>query len=157
MLSCSFLSGFGPQGFIDLCIRGSELNEITDSPLLLGTGLTRPIRLKRYRPDGLVFERTLRGSNNSYQPFFVKGAIPVDCLIPISDVRIHPNRALEISEMRTEEPIDLTTLNARIKHERPLQRELLSVTIVKELKVFDRIRGPDFSNADRLLLFRPSK
>ena len=91
----------GPEGLIDLCLRGAELNDVSISSPLFDIGLTAPVQLKRHRPDGLVVEWTLRGANNRRQPFFVQDATPIVYRIPTGDARIHPNGALRIYEVRT--------------------------------------------------------
>ena len=55
----------GPQGLIDLCFRGTELNEISNSSPLSGIGLTDPVQFKRHRPDGLVVQWTLEAQTAS--------------------------------------------------------------------------------------------
>ena len=112
----------GPQGLIDLCLRGTELNEISHSSPLTGIGLTDPVQFKRHRPDGMVFQWTLRGANERRQPFFIQDTTPIDYRIPAGDVRIHPNGALGISEVRTGELIEPSVSNVRITHDSKLQR-----------------------------------
>ena len=146
----------GPQGLIDLCFRGTELTEITNSSPLSGIGLTDPIQFKRHRPDGLIVQWTLRGANNRRQPFFIQDATPIDYRIPTGDVRVHQNGALGISEVHTAELIKPSVSNVRIRHDPALQPGLMSVTIVNELDVTDRVHGPDFFNADIHLLPKPS-
>ena len=146
----------GPQGLIDLCFRGTELNEISNSSPLSGIGLTDPVQFKRHRPDGLVVQWTLRGANNRRQPFFIQDATPIDYRIPAGDVRIHPNGAVGISEVRTGELIEPSVSNVRITHDPTLQPGSMSVTIVNERDVTDHIQGPDFFNSDIHLLPKPS-
>ena len=146
----------GPQGFIDLCFRGAELSEINASSPLCGIGLTEPVQFKRHRPDGLVVQWTLRGSNSRRQPFFIQDATPIDFRIPVGDVRIHPNGALGISEVRTGELIELSVSNVRITHDPTLQPGSMSVTIVSERDASDHIHGTEFFNADIYLLPKPS-
>ena len=146
----------GPQGLIDLCFRGTELNEISHSSPLSGIGLTDPVQFKRHRPDGIVVQWTLRGANNRRQPFFIQDATPIDYRIPAGDVRIHPNGAVGISEVRTGELIEPSVSNVRITHDPTLQPGSLSVTIVNELDFIDHIQGPDFFNANVHLLPKSS-
>ena len=146
----------GPQGLIDLCFRGTELNEISHSSPLSGLGLTDPVQFKRHRPDGIVVQWTLRGANNRRQPFFIQDATPIDYRIPAGDVRIHPNGAVGISEVRTGELIEPSVSNVRITHDPTLQPGSLSVTIVNELDFIDHIQGPDFFNANVHLLPKSS-
>jgi len=146
----------GPEGLIDLCFRGTELNEISRSSPLAGTGLTDPLQFKRHRPDGLVVQWTLRGSNSRRQPFFIQDATPIDYRIPVGDVRIHPNGALGVSEVRTGELIEPSVSNARITHDPTLQPGSMNVTIVNERDASDHIHGPEFFNADIYLLPKPS-
>jgi len=146
----------GPQGLIDLCFRGTELNEISHSSPLSGIGLTDPVQFKRHRPDGLVVQWTLRGANNRRQPFFIQDATPIDYRIPAGDVRTHPNGALGISEVRTGELIKPSVSNVRITHDPTLQPGSMSVTIVNELDATDHVHGPDFFNVDIHLLPKSS-
>ena len=146
----------GPQGLIDLCFRGTELNEISNSSPLSGIGLTVPVQFKRHRPDGLVVQWTLRGANNRRQPFFIQDATPIDYRIPAGDVRIHPNGAVGISEVRTGELIEPSVSNVRITHDPTLQPGSMSVTILNERDVTDHIQGSDFFNSDIHLLPKPS-
>lgn len=138
----------GPQGLIDLCFRGTELNEISHSSPLFGIGLTDPVQFKRHRPDGLIVQWTLRGANKRHQPFFIQDATPIDYRIPAGDVRIHPNGALGISKVRTGELIEPSVSNVRITHDPTLQPGSLSVTIVNEHDASDHIHGPEFFNTD---------
>ena len=138
----------GPQGLIDLCFRGIELTEITNSSPLSGMVLTDPVQFKRHRPDGLVVQWTLRGANKRRQPFFIQDATPIDYRIPAGDVRIHPNGALGISEVRTGELIEPSVSNVRIIHDPTLQPGSMSVSIVSELDATDHVHGPQFFNAD---------
>ena len=138
----------GPQGLIDLCFRGTELYEISHSSPLSGIGLTDSVQFKRHRPDGLVVQWTLRGASNRRQPFFIQDATPIDYRIPAGDVRIHPNGALGISEVRTGELIEPSVSNVRITHDPTLQPGSLSVTIVNEHDASDHIHGPEFFNTD---------
>ena len=146
----------GPEGLIDLCFRGTELNEISRSSPLSGTGLTDPVQFKRHRPDGLVVQWTLRGSNSRRQPFFIQDATPIDYRIPTGDVRTHPNGALGISEVRTGELIEPSVSNVKIAHDPTLQPGSMSVTIVNDRDASDHIHGPDFFNTDIHLLPKPS-
>ena len=146
----------GPQGLVDLCFRGSELNEISHSSPLSGISLTEPVQFKRHRPDGLVVQWTLRGSDNRRQPFYVQDATPTDYRIPAGDVRIHPNGALGISEVRTGELIEPSVSNVRMTHDPALQPGSMSVTIFNEYGIIDHIHGPEFFNADIHLLPSPS-
>ena len=146
----------GPQGLIDLCLRGTELNEISHSSPLTGIGLTDPVQFKRHRPDGLVVQWTLRGANERRQPFFIQDATPIDYRIPAGDVRIHPNGALGISEVRTGELIEPAVSNVRITHNSKLRSGSMSVTIVNECDAIDHIHGPEFFNADIHLLPKSS-
>ena len=146
----------GPEGLIDLCFRGTELNEISRSSPLSGTGLTDAVQFKRHRPDGLVVQWTLRGSNSRRQPFFIRDATPIDYRIPTGDVRTHSNGALGISEVRTGELIEPSVSNVRITHDSKLQRGSMSVTIVNVSDASDHIRGPEFFNADIYLLPKSS-
>ena len=146
----------GPQGLIDLCFRGTELNEISHSSPLSGIGLTDPVQFKRHRPDGLVVQWTLRGANNRRQPFFIQDATPIDYRIPAGDVRTHPNGALGISEVRTGELIEPSVSNVRISHDPTLQPGSMSVTIVNELDATDHVHVPDFFNVDIHLLPKSS-
>ena len=146
----------GPQGLIDLCFRGTELNEISNSSPLSGIGLTDPVQFKRHRPDGLVVQWTLRGANDRRQPFFIQDATPTDYRIPAGDVRTHPNGALGISEVRTSELIEPSVSNVRITHDPALQSGSMVVTIVNERDASDHIHGPEFFNADIYLLPKPS-
>ena len=146
----------GPQGLIDLCFRGTELNEISHSSPLSGIGLTDPVQFKRHRPDGLVVQWTLRGENNRRQPFFIQDATPIDYRIPAGDVRTHSNGALGISEVRTGELIEPSVSNVRITHDPTLQPGSMSVTIVNELDATDHVHGPDFFNVDIHLLPKSS-
>ncbi|MEC7960220.1 MAG: VOC family protein [Pseudomonadota bacterium] len=145
----------GPQGLIDLCFRGTELNEISHSSPLFGIGLTDPVQFKRHRPDGLVVQWTLRGSNERRQPFFIQDATPIDYRIPAGDARTHPNGALGISEVRTGELIEPAVSNARIFQDSALQPGSMSVTIVSESDARDHIHGPEFFNADIHLFPKP--
>ena len=145
----------GPQGLIDLCFRGTELNEISHSSPLSGIGLTDPIQFKRHRPDGLIVQWTLRGSNSRRQPFFIRDATPIDYRIPTGDVRTHSNGALGISEVRTGELIEPAVSNARIFQDSALQPGSMSVTIVSESDARDHIHGPEFFNADIHLFPKP--
>ena len=138
----------GPQGLIDLCFRGIELTEITNSSPLSGMVLTDPVQFKRHRPDGLVVQWTLRGANKRRQPFFIQDATPIDYRIPAGDVRIHPNGALGISEVRTGELIEPSVSNVRIIHDPTLQPGSMSASIVSELDATDHVHGPQFFNAD---------
>ena len=138
----------GPQGLIDLCFRGTELTEINNSSPLSGMILTDPVQFKRHRPDGLVVQWTLRGANKRRQPFFIQDATPIDYRIPAGDVRIHPNGALGISEVRTGELIEPSVSNVRIIHDPTLQPGSMSVSIVSELDATDHVHGPQFFNAD---------
>ena len=138
----------GPQGLIDLCFRGIELTEITNSSPLSGMVLTDPVQFKRHRPDGLVVQWTLRGANKRRQPFFIQDATPIDYRIPAGDVRIHPNGALGISEVRTGELIEPSVSNVRIIHDPTLQPGSMSVSIVSELDATDHVHGSQFFNAD---------
>ena len=138
----------GPQGLIDLCFRGTELTGITNSSPLSGMVLTDPVQFKRHRPDGLVVQWTLRGANKRRQPFFIQDATPIDYRIPAGDVRIHPNGALGISEVRTGELIEPSVSNVRIIHDPTLQPGSMSVSIVSELDATDHVHGPQFFNAD---------
>lgn len=142
----------GSQGFIDMCLRGTDLSEISEPSPLWGMDITDPVMFKRYRPDGVIVQWILRGSNNLRQPFFIQDTTPIDYRIPKGEARIHPNGALGISEVRTAEPCGTSASNVRIKHDPSLQSGLFSVTIVNELEVTDHIRGPDFFNADIHLL-----
>ena len=146
----------GPQGLIDLCLRGTELNEISHSSPLTGIGLTDPVQFKRHRPDGLVVQWTLRGANERRQPFFIQDTTPDDYRIPAGDVRIHPNGALGISEVRTGELIEPSVSNVRITHDSKLRSGSMSVTIVNECDAIDHIHGPEFFNADIHLLPKSS-
>ncbi len=146
----------GPQGLIDLCLRGTELNDISHLSPLCGIGLTNPVQFKRHRPDGLVVQWTLRGANERRQPFFIQDVTPIDYRIPAGDVRIHPNGAVGISEVRTGELIEPSVSNVRITHDPTLQPGSLSVTIVNELDFIDHIQGPDFFNANVHLLPKSS-
>ena len=146
----------GPQGLIDLCLRGTELNEISHSSPLTGIGLTDPVQFKRHRPDGLVVQWTLRGANERRQPFFIQDTTPIDYRIPAGDVRIHPNGALGISEVRTGELIEPSVSNVRITHDSKLRSGSMSVTIVNECDAIDHIHGPEFFNADIHLLPKSS-
>ena len=146
----------GPQGLVDLCFRGTELNEISHSSPLSGIGLTDPVQFKRHRPDGLVVQWTLRGANNRRQPFFIQDATPIDYRIPAGDVSTHPNGALGISEVRTGELIEPSVSNVRITHDPTLQPGSMSVTIVNELDATDHVHGPDFFNVDIHLLPKSS-
>ena len=146
----------GPQGLIDLCFRGAELNEISQSSPLSGISLTDPVQFKRHRPDGLVVQWTLRGANKRRQPFFIQDATPTDYRIPVGDVRVHPNGALGISEVRTAEVIEPSVSNVRITHDPTLEAGSMSVTIFNECGVIDHIQGPEFFNADIHLLPKPS-
>ena len=146
----------GPQGLIDLCFRGTELTEINNSSPLSGMILTDPVQFKRHRPDGLVVQWTLRGANKPRQPFFIQDATPIDYRIPAGDVRIHPNGALGISEVRTGELIELSVSNVKITHDPTLQPGSVSVAIVNELNATDHIHGPDFFNVDIHLLPKSS-
>ena len=146
----------GPQGLVDLCFRGSELNEISHSSPLSGISLIEPVQFKRHRPDGLVVQWTLRGSDNRRQPFFIQDATPTDYRIPAGDVRIHPNGALGISEVCTRELIEPSVSNVRITHNPKLQPGTMSVTIVTERDAHDHIHGPEFFSADIHLLPKPS-
>jgi len=146
----------GPQGLIDLCLRGTELNDISHLSPLSGIGLTDPVQFKRHRPDGLVVQWTLRGANERRQPFFIQDVTPIDYRIPAGDVRIHPNGAVGISEVRTGELIEPSVSNVRITHDPTLQPGSLSVTIVNELDFIDHIQGPDFFNANVHLLPKSS-
>ena len=145
----------GPQGLIDLCFRGAELNKISHSFPLSGIPLTDPLQFKRHRPDGLVVQWTLRGASNRRQPFFIQDATPIGYRIPAGDVRTHPNGALGISEVRTGELIELSVSNVRITHDPTLQPGSMSVTIVNERDASDHIHGPKFFNADIHLLPKP--
>ena len=145
----------GPQGLIDLCFRGAELNEISHSSPLSRIGLTDPVQFKRHRPDGLVVQWTLRGASNRRQPFFIQDATPIGYRIPTGDVRTHPNGALGISEVRTGELIELSVSNVRITHDPTLQPGSMSVTIVNERDASDHAHGPKFFNADIHLLPKP--
>jgi hypothetical protein len=146
----------GPQGLIDLCFRGSELNEISHSSPLSRIDLTDPVQFKRHRPDGLVVQWTLRGANKRRQPFFIQDTTPTDYRIPVGDVRIHPNGALGISEVRTGELIETSVSNVRMTHDPALQPGSMSVTIFNEYGIIDHIHGPEFFNADIHLLPSPS-
>ena len=146
----------GPQGLIDLCIRGTELNEISHLSPLSGIGLTDPVQFKRHRPDGMVFQWTLRGANERRQPFFIQDTTPIDYRIPAGDVRIHPNGALGIFEVRTGELIEPSVSNVRITHDSTLRSGSMSVTIVNERDAIDHIHGPEFFNADIHLLPKSS-
>ncbi len=146
----------GPQGLIDLCLRGSELNDISHLSPLSGIGLTDPVQFKRHRPDGLVVQWTLRGANERRQPFFIQDVTPIDYRIPAGDVRIHPNGALGISEVRTGELIEPSVSNVRITHDSKLRSGSMSVTIVNECDAIDHIHGPEFFNADIYLLPKSS-
>ena len=146
----------GPQGLIDLCLRGTELNDISHLSPLCGIGLTNPVQFKRHRPDGLVVQWTLRGANERRQPFFIQDVTPIDYRIPAGDVRIHPNGAVGISEVRTGELIEPSVSNVRITHDPTLQPGSLSVTIVNKLDFIDHIQGPDFFNANVHLLPKSS-
>ena len=146
----------GPQGLIDLCFRGTELNEISHTSPLTGIGLTDPVQFKRHRPDGLVVQWTLRGANERRQPFFIQDTTPIDYRIPAGDVRIHPNGALGISEVRTGELIEPSVSNVRITHDSKLRSGSMSVTIVNECDAIDHIHGPEFFNADIHLLPKSS-
>ena len=146
----------GPQGLIDLCLRGNELNEISHLSPLSGIGLTDPVQFKRHRPDGLVVQWTLRGANERRQPFFIQDTTPIDYRIPAGDVRIHPNGALGISEVRTGELIEPSVSNVRITHDSKLRSGSMSVTIVNECDAIDHIHGPEFFNADIQLLPKSS-
>ena len=146
----------GPQGLIDLCLRGTELNEISHSSPLTGIGLTDPVQFKRHRPDGLVVQWTLRGANERRQPFFIQDTTPIDYRIPAGDVRIHPNGALGISWVRTGELIEPSVSNVRITHDSKLRSGSMSVTIVNECDAIDHIHGPEFFNADIHLLPKSS-
>ena len=146
----------GPQGLIDLCFRGTQLTEITHSSPLSGMVLTDPVQFKRHRPDGLVVQWTLRGANKRRQPFFIQDATPNDYRIPAGDVRIHPNGALGISELRTGELIEPSVSNVKITHDPTLQPGSMSVTIVNERDTTDHIHGPEFFNADIYLFPKPS-
>lgn len=146
----------GPQGLIDLCLRGTELNDISHLSPLCGIGLTDPVQFKRHRPDGLVVQWTLRGANDRRQPFFIQDVTPIDYRIPAGDVRLHPNGAVGISEVRTGELIEPSVSNVRITHDPTLQPGSLSVTIVNELDFIDHIQGPDFFNANVHLLPKSS-
>ena len=147
---------FGPQGLIDLCFRGTELPEITHSSPLSGIRRPDPVLFKRFRPYGLVVQWTLRSTSNRRQPIFIQDATPVVYRIPAGSVRIHPNGALRISEVRTGELIEPSVSNVRITHGPTLQPESMSVTIVNELDATDHIHGPEFFNADIHLLPKPS-
>ena len=147
----------GPQGLIDLCLRGTELNDISHLSPLSGIGLTDSVQFKRHRPDGLVVQWTLRGANERRQPFFIQDATPVDYRIPAGDVRIHPNGALGISEVRTGELIEPSVSNVRISHDSKLRSGSMSVTIVNECDAIDHIYGPEFFNADIHLLPKSSE
>ena len=138
----------GPQGLIDLCFRGTDLNEISHLSPLSGIGLTDPVQFKRHRPDGLVIQWTLRGANERHQPFFIQDATPINHRLPAGDVRTHPNGALGISEVRTGELIGPSVSNVRITHDSKLQPGSMSVTIVSESDARDHIHGPEFFNAD---------
>ena len=146
----------GPQGLIDLCLRGTELNEISHSSPLTGIGLTDPVQFKRHRPDGLVVQWTLRGANERRQPFFIQDATPINYRLPAGDVRTHPNGALGISEVRTGELIEPSVSNVRITHDCKLQPGSMSVTIVNVSDASDHIHGPEFFNADIYLLPKSS-
>ena len=146
----------GPQGLIDLCFRGSELIEISHSSPLSRIDLTDPVQFKRHRPDGLVVQWTLRGANKRRQPFFIQDTTPTDYRIPVGDVRIHPNGALGISEVRTGELIEPSVSNVRMTHDPALQPGSMSVTIFNEHGIIDHIHGPEFFNADIHLLPSPS-
>ena len=146
----------GPQGLIDLCLRGTELNDISHLSPLCGIGLTDPVQFKRHRPDGLVVQWTLRGANERRQPFFIQDVTPIDYRIPAGDVRIHPNGALGISEVRTGELIEPSVSNVRITHDSKLRSGSMSVTIVNECEAIDHIHGPEFFNADIYLLPKSS-
>ena len=146
----------GPQGLIDLCLRGTELNDISHLSPLSGIGLTDPVQFKRHRPDGLVVQWTLRGANERRQPFFIQDVTPIDYRIPAGDVRIHPNGALGISEVRTGELIEPSVSNVRITHDSKLRSGSMSVTIVNECDAIDHIHGPEFFNADIYLLPKSS-
>ena len=146
----------GPQGLIDLCFRGAELNEISHSSSLSGMGLTDPVQFKRHRPDGLVVQWTLRGAKKRRQPFFIQDATPIGYRIPAGDVRTHPNGALGISEVRTGELIEPSVSNVKIAHDPTLQPGSMSVTIVNDRDASDHIHGPDFFNTDIHLLPKPS-
>ena len=146
----------GPQGLIDLCFRGTELYEISHSSPLSGIGLTDPVQFKRHRPDGLVVQWTLRGSNSRRQPFFIQDATPIDYRIPVGDERIHPNGALGISEVRTGELIEPSVSNVKIVHDPTLQSGSMSVTVVNDRDASDHIHGPEFFNTDIHLLPKPS-
>ena len=147
----------GPEGLIDLCLRGTELNEISHSSPLFGIGLTDPVQFKRRRPDGLLVLWTLRGSNSRRQPFFIQDATHIDYRIPVGDVRIHPNGALGISEVRTGELIEPSVSNVKIVHDLTLQSGSMSVTIVNDRDASDHIHGPEFFNTDIHLLPNPSE
>ena len=142
----------GPKGLIDLCFRGTELTEITNSSPLSGIWFTDPVQFKRHCPDGLLVQRTLRGAKNRRQPVFSQDATPIDYRIPAGDVRIHPNGTLGISELRTGELIEPSVSNVRVTHDPILHPGSLSVTIVNEPDVSDHVHSPDFFNADIHLL-----
>ena len=146
----------GPQGLIDLCFRGTELTEICTSSPLYGIDLTDPVQFKRHRPDGWVVQWTLRGAKNRRQPFFIQDVTPIDYRIPAGDVRVHPNGAFGIYEVRTGELIEPSVSNVKITHDPTLQPGSMSVTIVNELNFTDHVHGPDFFNTDIHLLPKPS-
>jgi len=138
----------GAQGLVDLCLRGTDLTEINELSPLSGMSLTDPVKFKRYRPDGVVVEWTLRGSNNLRQPFFIQDATPVDYRMPTGNARVHKNGALGISEVRVAEHITISTSNVQIQRDPALHPESFSVTILSELEVADHMQGPEFFNAD---------
>ena len=138
----------GPQGLIDLCLRGADLNSIDETSPIKSLSLTDPEKFKRYRPDGLVVEWTLRGSLNLRQPFFIQDSTPIDYRIPTGDARVHKNGAVGISEVRTPHTIEPAVSNVRLKTDPSLSTGSISVTLLSELPVTDRIEGPHFFNAD---------
>lgn len=142
----------GPQGLIDLCFRGADLAQITESSPLHSLSLTEPVRFKRYRPDGLVVEWTLRGSKTLRQPFYIQDRTPIEYRIPMGDARTHANGALGILEVRTRECIEVSASNVELKQDPSLQPGSISVSVSTGLGMTEHISGPDFFNANVTLL-----
>jgi hypothetical protein len=109
---------------IDLCFRGADLAHIKESSPLHSLSLTEPVRFKRYRPDGLVVEWTLRGSKTLRQPFYIQDKTPIEYRIPMGDARTHANGALGILEVRTRECIEVSASNVELKQDPSLQPQV---------------------------------
>jgi hypothetical protein len=138
----------GPEGLIDLCFRGADLTTIGQTSPLKGTHLTDPVKFKRHRPDGVVVEWTLRGSQDSRQPFYIQDSTPIEYRIPTGSARVHKNGAQRLLEVHTSHAIEVSASNVTIKKDPALPAGSMSLIIVSEQDVTDHIDDDSLSNSN---------